>query len=180
VPELEPAAKPCAFREKITTFVSPNILIVVIMGKKPVSNEYYQKQLSLFAKMTNQSADKQASFFQSLLIAAVSLLAILIALHAGQSDSLLLRLLFALALLTLVLGILSVVIVLHDFAMLKERNRQEFRKEALAAMEVERKLKAAVSVQRRKIALRCEKIAYISLLLSLLFLTVYAVVSLFS
>ena len=144
-----------------------------------MENAYYEQKLHELADMTEKSAEKQLSFFQSLLIASVTLLGILISLHDSTTDILLYRLLYAVAIVLLSLGILSVVTVVYDWSMMVERGRQEFAREAQNALQEDRKLKP-VFLARKKGAAVCEKITYVSLSTALLLLTVYAVVSLFS
>lgn len=139
---------------------------------------YYKRQLSHLAELTEKSASKQSSFFQSLLVVSVTLLGILISLHDNTSGTPLLRLAFAVAVSLLSLGILSTAIVLYDWSTILEKTRQKFVVEAQNALREDRPLHS-VSEDRKKTSVVCEKLSYILLSSSLLLLTVYAVIGIF-
>lgn len=140
---------------------------------------YYKQQVPHLAELTEKSALKQQSFFQSLLIVSVTLLGIVISLHDNTSDILLLRLVFAFAVSSLSLGILSIAVVLYDWSKMVERARQKFVAEVQSALGEDRQIQP-VYESRRKISVVCEKLTYILLIASLLLLTLYAVVGTFS
>ncbi|HHU96859.1 MAG: hypothetical protein QM237_10775 [Bacteroidota bacterium] len=144
-----------------------------------MDNSYYKQQLEYLAEMTEKSAEKQRSFFQSILIVSVTLLGILVSLHDSTTESRPLRYLYALSVALLALGILSSAIVLHDWSKILERARKKLSDEAISALRENRELKP-IPVERKKISLICEKTVYISLVTSLLLLTAYAILSLFS
>lgn len=141
--------------------------------------DYYKNQLHKLAELAEKSADKRLSFFQSLLIVSVTLLGIVISLHDSTTDNLLPRFLFALAVVSLSLGILSCAITLYEWSMIEERARKVLSVEAQNALKEFRELNF-VQVNRSKLSVFCEKSAYISLSLALLLLVVYSVMSIFS
>lgn len=144
-----------------------------------MNNPYFQNQLQILEKMTDKSAEKQLTFFQSLLIVSVTLLGILISLHNSTTDSLILRLVFAVALFLLSLGILSTAVVVYDWSMIVEKARQKFSREVQNALREDRRVNP-VFEKNSKIAVVCTKTAYTSLSIALLLLTIYAIMSLFS
>lgn len=141
--------------------------------------DYYRDQLPLISELTEKSFEKQLTFFQSLLIVSVTLLGILISLHDNTTDTLPYRLLFAVAVVLLLFGILSCAVTLYEWSKIPEKARQKFATEVQNALKEDRKLKPQY-LNHRKTTLVCEKATYILLLLSLLFLGVYSVMSTFS
>ena len=109
---------------------------------------------------------------------SASILGILISLHSNSSESLCVKISFVLAIVLLALGILATAVLLYDRTMLIERTRQKFVKEAIAASKEDRPL-TQVCVDEKKRTVLCRKISYISLLLGLLMLVVFATLSTF-
>lgn len=80
----------------------------------------------MITNLTNESTEKQAEFYRNILVVSASVLGILISLHTQQSSVLYIRLVFALSVLLLLLGTLSISLLLFDLSLLPERTRQEF------------------------------------------------------
>ena len=91
-----------------------------------MTNEELKKNIQMITNLTNESTEKQAEFYRNILVVSASVLGILISLHTQQSSVLYIRLVFALSVLLLLLGTLSISLLLFDLSLLPERTRQEF------------------------------------------------------
>lgn len=139
---------------------------------------YYYSQIERINEATEKSAEKQLSLFQHILLVSSSTFGIVISLHTNSSPFLCIHLVFALSVVLLSLGILSVAIVVFDHSFLVERTRQAFRLEVERAMKMDEEVQP-VFVSKKRRTLFCEKIVYIVLPTSALTLCVYALLSVF-
>jgi hypothetical protein len=138
-----------------------------------MENEYFKKQLETLSRLQDQANDKRESFFQQILIAASSIIAILVALHdVDKSEHLYIRPVFVLAVSLFLLGILSTASALYKFAKLREKAFQLFLLEIETAKRENRELKPVFAGNRKKILLH-EKFSLILLIISLIALVVY-------
>lgn len=143
-----------------------------------MDTKYYNDQLPVILEMTEKSFEKQYVFFQYILLVASSSFGILISLHGSNLYELHTQILFALSILTLSLGILSISVVLYDFSHLLERCRQDFVKETQCALKEDRAVVPVFSSwKKRTIILR--KSGFVFLALALLFLTSYSLCLIF-
>jgi hypothetical protein len=127
-------------------------------------------------ELINQSSEKKLSFFQHIQLVTVSSLAILVVFLQNVDGSQLLRMLFAAAILSLSLSILTTGIVIYNLTNLVERGRQAYHAELKKAMSQERKMDF-VGVPDKKIVKFCQKCSYTLLFLSLFLLTLFAVLT---
>ena len=137
------------------------------------------ESLKELAQIVNELSDKKAVFYRHILLISTTLFGILISLHSKGSYILYVRLFFALAIVSLALGILSVAIVLYgqieDYRSLKDN----YVKEALSA-EREFRQMGPVLPDDRKIFLFFEKAAYKCFGVCLLLLSCYSVLLAFA
>jgi hypothetical protein len=143
-----------------------------------MNDGYYQAQLEELARQTEILAEKRSTFFQSLLIGSSSLLGILVSLHSTQSACLCIRLVFALAVVLLSLGILATGISLHDIPMYVDIARKEFSREAINASNENRKARPVVPTPKKRTAF-CEKSSLVLLIAGLFTLVIYSILSIF-
>jgi hypothetical protein len=143
-----------------------------------MTNEELKKNIQMITNLTNESTEKQAEFYRNILVVSASVLGILISLHTQQSSVLYIRLVFALSVLLLLLGTLSISLLLFDLSLLPERTRQEFLTQLQKSVS-EGKVLEPVYIQKRKRTVLCEKWSLIFLLSSLLSLIIYTMLSLF-
>jgi hypothetical protein len=143
-----------------------------------MNDKYYQAQLEELARQTEILAEKRVSFFQSLLIGSSSILGILVSLHSTQSACLCIRLVFALAVVLLSLGILSTGIALHDVPMYVDIARKEFSREVANASREDRKVKPVVLTPKKRTAF-FEKSSLVLLIAGLFTLVIYTILSIF-
>jgi hypothetical protein len=137
--------------------------------------QYYRDRLKELEGLTHLSCEKQESFFQRILFASSSILGILVALHTEHPESLCIRLVFVSAILLLSLGALTAGTVLYDYSKIPERTRQEFYSEFESALRELREMNAAVSSEKKKRTLFCEKCSLFFLPVSLILLAAYAI-----
>ena len=140
---------------------------------------YYRSQLPKMEDLTNESAGKQESFFQQILIVSSGIPGILVSLHSSQSKDLCIRLVFAFAILLLALCVLTALIAVYDHSRFSERIRQAFRTEYQNAMIIHRRLNV-VTVDKKRRTLLCEKTSLLSLISSLVLLSTYTIMTLFN
>ncbi|MDH6310559.1 hypothetical protein M2451_003351 [Dysgonomonas sp. PFB1-18] len=125
-------------------------------------------------EQTNLLAEKRASWHHQLLVASSALFGILISLHNGNSLLLFVRLVFALSVVLLALGIFLIGISLYSHIDAVSRARKAATEEAILAAREHRAMKP-VAVPVRKIFSFCEKASYICFGLSVLLLAAYSV-----
>ncbi len=130
--------------------------------------------IKALGKQSNLLAEKRASWHHQLLVASSALFGILISLHSGNSPLLFVRLTFALAVVSLALGILLIGISLYSHIDAVSRARKAAIEEAVSAAREDRGMNV-VSVPERKIFAACEKIAYICFAVSVLLLASYSI-----
>lgn len=143
-----------------------------------MTNEEWKINLQKLIDVTNQSTERQIEFYRSILVAGASVLGILISLHTTQIISLYIRLVFALSILLLLLGILLSALVLYDLSFLLEKMKVVFRDELHKALKEERE-PAPVTVPKKKRTLFCQEWSLIFLLSSSVFLVIYTFLALF-
>lgn len=141
-------------------------------------NEDWIKNFHKLTELTNLSTDKQAEFYRSILVAGASVLGILISLHSTQTSCLYTRLVFALSICLLLLGVLLSAIVLRDLSLLPERTKKAFVEELQKVLS-ENRNPNLVNTPKKKRTLHCEKWSLIVLLFSLFLLVIYTILSLF-
>jgi hypothetical protein len=162
----------CAAQEKMCIFGVVNFKILHIMEK----NSY--DSIKNLEHLTNLLAEKRASWSQQLLLISSSLLGILVSLHAKSSDSLYVRLCFALAIVLLAIGILLTAVSLYSYVEAISRTRQAYKLEAIDALHHNRETKP-VSAPVKKIFVFCEKTGYICFASCVFFLSLYVVLNSF-
>lgn len=143
-----------------------------------LTSEQWIKNIQKATDLTNQSTEKQIEFYRSILVVGVSILGILISLHTTQSSGLCSRLVFALSILLLLLGILLASVVLYDLSLLPEQVKKKFLEELHKVLS-ENRAPNLVTVGKRDRTLFCEKWSVILLLSALTSLVVYTLLSLF-
>lgn len=144
-----------------------------------MTNEEWKINLQKLIDVTNRSTERQIEFYQSILVAGASVLGILISLHTTQTTALYIRLVFALSILLLLLGILLSALVLYDLSFLLEKMKVVFRDELHKALKEERE-PAPVTVPKKRTTLFCQKWSLIFLLSSSVFLVIYTFLALFT
>jgi hypothetical protein len=137
-----------------------------------IPTDYYEKQFKLGEELTTKAAEKILSFWQHILLVSSSIDGILISLHAGNSESLYIRLAFFLSTILLTTGVISTSIVVFDHSMLPERGRQKFVQEARDACQEDRKLNP-VFVNKKRRTVICERLSSISLISALFLMLAY-------
>lgn len=143
-----------------------------------LTSEQWVKNIQKLTDLTNEATEKQTEFYRSILVAGASILGILISLHTTQSSCLCSRLVFALSIFLLLLGILLASVVLYDLSLLPEQTKKKFLEE-LHKVLAEDKSPNLVTAGKRKRTLFCEKWSLKILLSSFLSLFIYAMLSLF-
>jgi hypothetical protein len=139
----------------------------------------YTANFRQLTELINQSSEKKLSFFRHIQLVTVSTLAIVVAFLQNADGSLYLRILFAMAILSLSLCILTTGIVIYNLTNFAEEGRRVYHAELEKAILEKRKMNM-VSVPEKKISKFCQKYSYILLFLSLFLLTLFAVLSVLS
>ena len=140
-----------------------------------MNTEYYYSQLQDLVKLQEQAADKKESFAQHILIAASSILAIIVALHPiDESLHLYIRLVFVLAVVLFALGILLICITTYDYSRYKEEAFVKFHQEIQSAQKAGRMV-GPVFGDKKKRTLFCEKCSFELLIIGLFLLVVYTI-----
>ena len=135
--------------------------------------------IKLLGNLTNQYAEKRASWSQHILLLSSTLFGILISLHDTHSDKLYIRLVFALAVAFLGIGILLTALAVYSHIDAVKRARKVAVEESQDALRKHRAMNT-VTVPERKIFLFCESAGYVCLVLSVLLLSLYAVLPVFN
>lgn len=143
-----------------------------------MNKEDWVKNLQKLTEITNEATVKRIEFYQNILVAGAGVLGILVSLHTTQTTCLYIRLVYALSVCLLLLGVLTVAIALQDLSSLPSRCQKAFQEE------LQRVLREGgepdyVPVRKKKRTVFCEKLCLISFLLSLFSLVVYTILSLF-
>jgi hypothetical protein len=141
-----------------------------------MDNEYYFKQLRKVEEMGLRAEEKQCQFFQHLLLVAITVFAIVISLHTSNSNNLLLQSLFVLSTILLATGILSVTMVYRDHIIQSKEAQKAFLDEVKEACHSNREVDPVFGTEKKRIKI-LEIVTYISLLLSLIGFTLYAVLN---
>jgi hypothetical protein len=139
----------------------------------------YTENRHQLVELTNQSSEKKLSFFRHIQLVTVSTLAILVAFLQNVDGSLFLRILFAVAILSLALCILTTGVSIYNLTNLVEKARKAYHAELGKAIEEYRKMNF-VAVSDTNISKFCQKCSYVLLFLSLFLLTLFAVLSVLS
>jgi hypothetical protein len=137
--------------------------------------EYYGKPI---VESVNQISLKRETWLKSILLLSSSLFGILVSLQNNNLSSLQIRWCFAAAILLLGFGILNVAVALYGYVDTLVTLRNETVLESVNAHSENRALKP-VAAKERKIFSVCEKIAYLSLLLSVVLLCAFSILSVF-
>lgn len=143
-----------------------------------MTNEDWIKNIHKLTELTNLSTEKQAEFYRSILVAGASVLGILTSLHSTHTSCLYIRLVFALSICLLLLGVLLSAIVLRDLSLLPERTKKAFVEELHKVLSEDRSPNL-INTPKEKRTERCERWSIISLLSSLFLLVIYTILSLF-
>lgn len=125
---------------------------------------------------SNKSTDE---FFRHILFLAVSIFGIIISLHSKLPESLYIRLVFALSMGILLLGILCVGVSVYDHTMIHKRCLEQHSDEYRKATMDETYHPLFLTPQKRVRTLLCEKLGLITLVFSLFLLFVYLLLLLF-
>lgn len=125
-------------------------------------------------RLAEEASNKKSSLFSNLLIASTSMLGIVVSLHTPTEIQLYIRLVFVVALLLFVFGILAVAIVLHSHIMAVKQLRALYAEECIRALREDRS-PDMVQVNPSRLYRFCEKAGYICLAAGLLTLTTYAI-----
>ncbi|WP_423128481.1 hypothetical protein [Gaoshiqia sp. Z1-71] len=139
-----------------------------------MDSNYYYSQLEQLNEVVKESADKKISFYQHVILVSSSILGIIISLHTITSPCIYVRLTFVLSVISLLIGILSMVVVLYDFSHLPERIRPVFQNEIEKSLKKDEKVNP-VFVKHKRRTLILEKISYLFLLLGMALLVTYNV-----
>ncbi|MCB6971851.1 MULTISPECIES: hypothetical protein [Butyricimonas] len=125
--------------------------------------------------LSDKSTD---DFFRHILFVSVSIFGIIISLHSKLPESLYIRLVFALSMGILLLGILLVGLAVYDHAMIHKKRLEVHLDEYKNALLDERVPSFRTLLKRERTSL-CEKWGLISLVSSLVLLLVYLLLLLF-
>ena len=134
--------------------------------------------LEQVALLSRQATDNESSFLRHILLAASSMLGILISLHSEPPKYLYSRWVFVLSVLTLALAILLGTLALYDLSKLARRAQKALSEEGVAAIR-ECRSKRPIYVAHSGYYAFCEKSTYVLLLTSLALLCSYAVCNTF-
>jgi hypothetical protein len=141
-----------------------------------MDNRYYYNQLETQADLAAQSSDKQAAFFQHILLVSSSILGILISLHTNTSAILYIRLVYVLSVASLALGVLTTGIVVYDHSRMLEDLRRKHNRESIDALKDDRKLNPVYATKKKRTSF-CEKYSLFLLVIGLFLLTIYAILA---
>lgn len=133
----------------------------------------YQNGRKQVMLMSNEITDKRAKWLGNILFLCATLFGILISLHGETQTSLYTRLCFAVACISLALGILLLSIASYHHIAAQTRARNSYAEEVQNAHKENRAVEP-VRADKIKFFLFCEVCAYICLLLSVLLLAVYS------
>lgn len=139
-------------------------------------NSEFDRQNNRSRELAHNSRLATTAVFQSLLVAATSILGILVALHSTHGASLYIRWVFALALGLLLLGILFAGVVLHSVASYAWRAYREHW-EWYTKIAQGKPVKNPLHIPEYKYPHYFEAATYIALIGALILLTTYAVLS---
>ncbi|WP_430973402.1 hypothetical protein [Sunxiuqinia rutila] len=139
-----------------------------------MDTNYYHNQLEQLNEIVKESADKKISFYKHVILVSSSILGIIISLHTTTSQCLYVRLTFVFSVISLLIGILSMVVVIYDFSHLPERILPVLQSEIENALKKDEKVKP-VFVKHKKRTLILEKMSYLFLLLGMALLVTYNV-----
>lgn len=137
--------------------------------EKNVSNSF-----KTLGEMTNLLAEKRSAWHHQVLVASSALFGILIALQRDNSSLLCIRLIWAVALVSLALGVLLIGIALYSHIDAVSRAREACTEESVRALHEHREM-MPVSVPERKLFSFCERVSYICFGVSILLLASYSI-----
>lgn len=138
------------------------------------ANTPLETEMRTLSQAANFLTEKRASWHQQLLVAGSALFGILISLHNTSTQSLHIRLMFAVIVVLLALGILSSAASIYSQIDAIKRFREAYVEEAISARREHRE-KNAVSVRERKLFSVCAIASYVCFGISVVLLAVYAV-----
>lgn len=124
-------------------------------------------------KQTNQITRERASWMQRILFLSATLFGILIALHSGTQANLCIRLCFAVACVSLALGILLLSISSYSHIAVQTLTRNKYAEEVRNAIDRSCEVNGVI-VDKIKLFSICEVSAFILLVLSVLLLAAYS------
>jgi hypothetical protein len=144
-----------------------------------MDNHYYNNQLKEAFDELRLAVQKKETFFQQVLFVSSATLGILVSLHSSQSTALYIRLVFALSILLLLLGILISGKLLYNLSRLPELSYRKFVAELTNAISGGRKMDPVLVGSRKWISV-CEKISLCLLVLGLISVVTYSLMVVFS
>lgn len=148
--------------------------------QEEVEKQYYKKIEDELSKLYNRSIEKQSQFYQHVLLVSASILGITITLHSFNSLCPAIRLVLVAAVIFLSLGTLLTGIVGFSYKEIYERTRINCVKELLEAKKEHRIMNQKVFTKVKKSTLILGKLSLIFLGFSILLLTLYFVLALYS
>ncbi len=121
-----------------------------------------------------ESVDKKIAWLQHILLVSSSILGIILSLHSATQQCLHIRLVFAVAVVLLLCGVLLTGYVLYIFSNLAEKTRESFHKAIDTALKNDKEVEA-VFVPKKKSTPIFEKISYVCLISSLFLFVLYSI-----
>lgn len=135
-----------------------------------------KSSLNLFSDLIEKRDEARFGFIKQILLMASGLLGILISLHKTTSTDNIARISFALALGLLSLGILLLSIGLFEDVTVRRTLVMKWKEQLQKQIRDENYNPPPIFGNPPKIYEVCEKIGYVSLLLSIISLTIYAII----
>jgi hypothetical protein len=150
------------------------LLCYLLIKKVNIMSQNLSEAIKGLHENSRLSVEKRFAYQQYLLIPASTLLGILISLHGSNLNTLYTRLFFSLAIVALVCGILTNALSLYGHVDAVNRAQKAGIQEVSSALREHREVNY-VSAPERRVFVACERIAYTSYALSLVFLSLYTV-----
>ena len=111
----------------------------------------YTENFRQLTELINQSSEKKLSLFRHIQLVTVGAFAILVAFLQNVDGSLYLRILFAVAVLSIALSILTTGVTIYNLTLLVERTRRAYHDELKKAIQEERKTEPVFVPDKKQI-----------------------------
>ncbi len=154
-----------------------NFLHLSFTSNQCIMKRIYDARAKEISEEMNKSTEKSIEWLYRILFLSATLFGILISLHSKSPDSQLQNLCFAISIVLLAAGILLLSTALYSVYKLYQDSVNIAVAELLKAVR-EGRIPAARAAVQKRFYVFCEKVAYVCLILSCIFLALYSVLSL--